>query len=72
VDLLEAYLSLETDARQIRFADTARAAELVGLSRRTIQLWIRKGEIRAVRVGHKKYQVCLASLRSRLEQSLGV
>jgi excisionase family DNA binding protein len=70
VELLELYLSLDARSREVRFADTARAADLVGLSRRTIQLWIRKGEIRAVRVGHKKYQVCLSSLKACLHDHL--
>jgi excisionase family DNA binding protein len=68
-ELLELYLRLQANDRAARFADTARAAELVGLSRRTIQSWIDAGVIRAIPVG-KKYQVCLESLRACLRQRL--
>ncbi len=69
--LLEVYLSLTAKERHEMFADTARAAEIVGLSQRTIQLWIEVGLIRAFLLGGK-YKICLNSLKrylkSRIEQ----
>lgn len=69
--LLEVYLGLPRKERDERFADTARAAEIVGLSQRTIQLWIEIGLIRAFFLGGK-YKICLHSLKgylkSRIEQ----
>ncbi len=65
-DLLGLYLTLSPEARKERFATTAQAAELVGLSQRTIQWWVESGKILAVSVG-KKYQVDLQSLRGLLE-----
>ena len=59
-DLLSLFLSLPKTERKTQFADTAQTAEIVGMSRRTIQLWIELGQIRAVRVG-KKYHVHLGS-----------
>jgi excisionase family DNA binding protein len=64
-DLLDLYLSLPAKLRIERFADTAHAAQVVGLSVRTIQLWIETGSVRAITVG-KKYQVDLESLREHL------
>jgi excisionase family DNA binding protein len=66
-DLLKLFLSLPRPERLDRFADTARTAEIVGMSRRTIQLWIELGQIRAVRVG-KKYQVHLDSVHGYLNE----
>jgi excisionase family DNA binding protein len=69
--LLEVYLDLPKKERENRFADTAHAAEMVGLSQRTIQLWIEIGLIRAILLGGK-YMICLNSLKdylkSRIEQ----
>lgn len=66
-DLLKLFLSLPRPERLHQFADTARTAEMVGMSRRTIQLWIELGQIRAVRVG-KKYQVLLDSVHGYLDE----
>jgi excisionase family DNA binding protein len=70
-ELLDLYLGLSSKERDGMFADTARAAEIVGLSQRTIQLWIEIGLIRAILLGGK-YKICLHSLkdflRSKIEQ----
>ena len=68
-DLLKLYLSLPQYERRKRFADTAETAEIVGISRRTIQLWIELGQIRAVRVG-KKYYVHIDSVHRYLNDCL--
>lgn len=69
-ELLDLYLNLPPKHRTRRFADTARAAKMTGLTQRTIQLWIEFGDIRAVHIG-RKYQIDLHSLknflRSRVE-----
>lgn len=65
-DLLDLFLGLGRDERRARFADTAQTAEMVGVSRRTIQQWIDTGLIRAVAVGHK-YQVLLDSVHCYLK-----
>lgn len=64
--ILKHFLSLSPDLRRRHFADTSAVASQVGLSRRTIQLWIEVGSIRAVRVG-RRYQVVLASVYGYLE-----
>ncbi len=69
--LLDYYLHLSKPQREEEFADTAQAAEMVGIAQRTIQLWIETGLIRAVVVG-RKYKVYTTSLkqylRSRVNQ----
>lgn len=55
--------------REQTFSDTAHAAEITGLSVRTIQLWIERGVVHAVPVG-KKYQVELGSLRNYLKRQV--
>jgi len=65
-DLLSLYLSLPEEKRQQKFANTSEAARMVGLSRRTIQLWIEGGLIAATKIG-RKYQVSLDSLRAYLK-----
>ncbi len=64
-ELLEYYLGLDEKRRARQFADTAWVANFVGLSQRTIQLWIEIGLIRAVRIG-RKYQVDLESVKAHL------
>ena len=64
-ELLEHYLALDDKRRARQFADTAGVAHFVGLSQRTIQLWIEIGLIRAVRIG-RKYQVDLESVKAHL------
>lgn len=63
--LLEAYLGLPKKQRDERFVSTARAAKLIGLSQRTVQLWIEFGTIQAVTIG-RKYIVDLQSVRRQL------
>ncbi len=65
--LLELDLRLPAKERAARFADTARCAAIVGVSQRTILVWIDSGMIRAIPIG-KKYQVCLVSLRKHLKR----
>ena len=69
-DLLEIYLTLPHKQREQRFADTASAAKITGLTQRTIQLWIEFGTIRAIPIG-RKYKIDLESLiaylKSRIE-----
>ncbi len=64
-DLLEEYLAMPLSKREESFVDTAQAAEVVGLSRRTIQSWIECGFVRAIVVG-RKYKVEMASLHRYL------
>jgi hypothetical protein len=64
--LLDLYLSLDPKQREGQFAGTACAAEKVGVSQRTIQLWIEIGKIRAVLLGGK-YTVFIPSLWQHLK-----
>ncbi|HKX27949.1 MAG TPA: helix-turn-helix domain-containing protein [Blastocatellia bacterium] len=66
-ELLEQYLALSAEDRSQKFPDTAGAANIIGLSRRTIQLWIETGAIQAVLIGGK-YRVYLDSVRAYLEK----
>lgn len=65
LELLDLYLELGPKERERRFADTYRTAQLVGVTRRTIQLWIDAGSIRAIQIG-RKYQVALDSVWAHL------
>ncbi len=67
--LLNLFLSLDKNERRKHFACTLRTSEIVGVSRRTIQLWIELGQIQAVRVS-KRYQVHLASVHEYLNESM--
>jgi excisionase family DNA binding protein len=67
-DLLTLFLASPGKQREEQFADTARVAEMTGLSRRTIQIWIDIGLLQAIRLGRKKYQISLASLRDCLRR----
>lgn len=69
-ELLSLFLSLSPQQRRLRFADTYRAAQLTGLTQRTIQMWIEFGSIGAVHVG-RKYQIDLESLKSYLVSRAG-
>lgn len=66
-ELLTLFLTSPSEQREQQFADTARVAEMTGLSRRTIQIWIDIGLIQAIRLGRKKYAVSLESLRRCLQ-----
>jgi excisionase family DNA binding protein len=65
--LVELYLSMRPAKRVERFADTARAAELAGVTPRAVQQWIAGGAIRAVLIG-KKYRIDVESLRFYLKE----
>lgn len=65
-ELLDFYLSLPPMLRAEKFVDTSRAAQITGVSIRTIQLWIESGAVRALVIG-RKYRVVLDSLRAHLE-----
>ena len=60
-DLLDQFLSLPKLQREERFITTSRAAEITGLSIRTIQLWIESGYVRSFTIG-KKYRIDRRSL----------
>ena len=59
-ELLHVYLD-SNRSRSKRFADTGQVAQLVGMSQRSVQLWIEMGLIQAVRIG-KKYKVDMNSV----------
>lgn len=65
-ELLSLYLSLPPGPRQKAFVNTAQAAEITGVSVRTIQLWIESGAVRAIVIG-RKYKIVLQSLKEHLE-----
>lgn len=60
-ELLHIYLDSNRYSRSERFADTAKVAKLVGMSQRSVQLWVEMGLIQAVRIGNK-YKVDLNSV----------
>ena len=66
-ELLDQYLTLSEENRDKKFPDTAYAANLVGLSRRTIQFWVETGAVRAVFIG-RKCRVSTDSLREYLKR----
>jgi excisionase family DNA binding protein len=68
-ELLNLYLSLSPDRREQTFINTAHAAEITGVSMRTIQLWIECGALRAIVIG-RKYRIVLESLRVHLEAQM--
>jgi len=65
-ELLDIYLSLPPSLRGEKFVTTLQAAQITGVSIRTIQLWIESGAVRAIVIG-RKYRVVLDSLRSHLK-----
>jgi excisionase family DNA binding protein len=64
--LLDLYLTTPNKQRDEQFLSTADAAELAGLSQRTIQFWIDSGALSAIRIG-KNYRVSRDSLREYLQ-----
>ena len=52
-ELLSLYLSSPPAHREKTFITTAQAAEMTGVSMRTIQLWIESGAVRAIVIGRK-------------------
>ncbi|MEJ2077648.1 MAG: helix-turn-helix domain-containing protein [Acidobacteriota bacterium] len=65
--LLADYLQCPVSERRRRFLDTLSAAQLTGLSRRTIQWWVECGLVAAVMIG-RRYQIEKGSLLSHLER----
>jgi len=65
--LLQRYLALSSLERKREFAGTAETANLLGLSRRTVQLWVETGIVKSVSIGRKHF-ICLDSLRKVLEK----
>jgi len=68
-ELLSLYLSLPPAAREKEFIVTAQAAEMTGVSMRTIQLWIESGAVRAIAIG-RKYRIVVESLRGHLRSQM--
>src|SRR4030095_13781505 len=68
-DLLVEFLSLPRLLREERFITTSRAADLTGLSIRTIQLWVESGYVRSFTVG-KRYRIEQHSLVEYLNAQL--
>jgi excisionase family DNA binding protein len=66
--LLDLYLTTPHKQRDEQFMSTADAAEIAGLSQRTIQFWIDSGALSAIRIG-KNYRVSLDSLREYLQEA---
>ena len=64
-ELLSLYINLSENKREKTFASTTRAAQMLGISQRTIELWIETGVIRAVRIG-RNYQIYFPSLKEHL------
>jgi len=65
-ELLKQYLSLPEDQREQKFPTTERAAQLIGMSRRTIQYWVEIKDVEAIFIG-KICRVRLDSLVTYLE-----
>jgi excisionase family DNA binding protein len=61
--LLDLWFSCSPSERRRQFADTVVAAEIVGVSQRTIRFWIESGCIQAVRIA-EKYHIHKKSLES--------
>jgi len=68
-ELLSLYLSLSPAPRETIFVNTAEAAEITGVSMRTIQLWVECGTVRAISIG-RKYRIVLESLREYLRSQM--
>lgn len=68
-DLLQLYLAAPGKQREELFVSTARAAEIAGVSQRTIQFWIDSGSLSAIRIG-RNYRVSLDSLRDVLQEGI--
>ncbi len=68
-ELLERYLALPKNQRELEFPSTMSAAKLTGLSRRTIQFWVEIGAVKAIFVG-RKCRVNLSSLKTYLKSRI--
>ncbi len=69
IALLQLYLATPRRQRGEQFVSTARAAEVAGVSRRTIQSWIDCGDLSAIRIG-KRYKVSRDSFREFLQKGI--
>jgi hypothetical protein len=65
--LLELYLSPSKAECDEQFANTARVARMCKVTRRTVQLWISRKQIRAVPVGKRRWKVWPPSLQGHLK-----
>jgi excisionase family DNA binding protein len=70
-ELLDLYLATPQKHREELFVSTARAAEVAGVSRRTIQSWIDCGDLSAIRI-RKCYKVSRDSFREFLEEAMDI
>ncbi len=64
-ELVNIWLSMSREERKQKFVDTARAAEIAGVSQRTVQYWIDSGYLNSLRIG-KKHQIYLPFLINHL------
>ena len=65
LDLLDRWISMSPEKRSRTYVDTARAARIAGMSRRTILNWIHAGCIISLQIG-KKHQILLRSLKTHI------
>jgi excisionase family DNA binding protein len=65
--LVAEFLSASGDDGHGQFMDTQQAADAVGVSRRTVRLWIDRGSIEAIRAG-KRLWIYAPSLTRYLEE----
>ncbi len=70
-ELLDGWFSMSTKERRQWYAGTARAAEIAGVSRRTLLDWIHAGKVASLRIG-KKHHVYLMSLKTHLNHRNGL
>ncbi|MGD0307873.1 MAG: hypothetical protein ABSC02_01180 [Acidobacteriota bacterium] len=68
-ELLDEWFSLPPHERNRRFIDTAGAAGIAGVTRRTIEAWIDVGEIRALCIG-RKLHVDLETLHEHIRSEV--
>lgn|SRR5262249_2509247 len=66
-ELLQSYLDLPAEERDARFADVSRAAQIVGLSPRTIQRWAKHRHIQAIFIA-ERYRIEIESLCNYIKQ----
>lgn len=69
-EMAEIWLSMSREERREKFAGTARAAEIAGVSQRTVQFWIDSGYLVSLRIG-KNYQIYLPLLVEHLFPHIG-
>jgi excisionase family DNA binding protein len=65
-ELADCFYSADPEARKILFVSTAKAADSFGVSQRTIQLWIERGSILAIRTG-RNYKVYLPDIKRYMD-----